>query len=75
MRRHRRRPLKISNMIFRMGKLVLMPGDVIVLQTDLRLTIAQIEALSRRAREQFKPFKVIILSAGMKVGVLRKAKR
>jgi hypothetical protein len=71
MKRHR--SLKISPMIFRMGKLVLEPGDMVVLQTDLLLNKAQVQDLRYHADKQFKPFKVAIITAGLKVGVLRKA--
>jgi hypothetical protein len=67
--------LKISNMIFRMGKLTLEPGDLVVLQTDLKLDKDQHKVLTQRANEQFKPFKTIVLSHGIKVGVLRKVKK
>jgi hypothetical protein len=71
----KRRPskLKISNMIFRMGKLMLEPGDLVVLQTDLILDRNQAVTIKKRADEQFRPFRTIILTGGMKLGVLRKA--
>jgi hypothetical protein len=67
--------LKISQMIFRMGRLVLEPGDLIVLQTTMLLDKYQATAIKRLADQQFKPFKVIVLTAGLKVGVLRKQKK
>jgi hypothetical protein len=66
--------LKISQMIFRMGRLVLEPGDLVVLQTSMFLDKDQVRAIKRSADQQFKPFKVVILTAGLKVGVLRKQK-
>jgi hypothetical protein len=66
---------KINNMLFRMAKLELQPSDTIVLQTDLMLDKNQITALRARANEQFKPYRVAILTAGLKLGVLRKVKR
>jgi hypothetical protein len=52
-------------------------GDVLVMQTDLMLNKDQIMALRERATEQFGTDfgKIVILTAGMKLGVLRKSQR
>jgi hypothetical protein len=70
----KREKAKLNNMIFRMATLVLQPGDLVVLQTDLDLDNKQANDLQRAASARFKPYKVIIITHGMKVGVLRKAK-
>ena len=71
----KRRAPKIRNMLYRMAKLELQPGDLIVLQTDLLLDNDQVTALRRNANQQFKPYRVVIMSGGLKLGALRKAKR
>jgi hypothetical protein len=60
---------------FRIAKLELQPGDMVVLQTDLMLDKEQITMLRDRADEQFRPLKakVAILTSGLRLGILRKA--
>jgi ribosome biogenesis SPOUT family RNA methylase Rps3 len=61
---------------FRLAKLELRPGDMVVLQTDLLLDKDQVTSLKRRADEQLRPLKIksMILVGGLKIGILRKAK-
>jgi hypothetical protein len=47
------------------------PDDIIVLQTDMLLDREQVLALRDRAREEFKGYKVVVMTAGLKAGVLR----
>jgi hypothetical protein len=62
---------------FRLAKLELKPGDMVVLQTDLVLSKEQCEHLKRNLDKQLKPLKVesMVLTAGLKLGILRKDKR
>ena len=61
---------------YRIGKLQIEPGDMLVLQTDLMLDKDQCQALRDRANEQFKSLnvKVAILTAGLQLAVVRKGK-
>jgi hypothetical protein len=61
---------------FRMAKLDVKPGDTVVMQTDLVLDYDQTTQLRKNMNEQLKPLKVrsILLTAGLKIGVIRKMK-
>jgi hypothetical protein len=68
---------------FRIGKLVLRPNDVLVLQTDLMLDHLQLKALRQALKKQValiwprtsdRP-KTMILTAGLKLRVLTKEKK
>ena len=61
----------------RIAKLELRPGDTVVLQTDLFLDRDQAEAIRDSANRQFAPLKikVVILTAGLKLAILRKRRK
>ena len=66
--------LKLDKVILRVGKLVVRPGDYLVLATDLFLTKEHCLQLRKLADEQFKGLgvKIAILTSGLKLAVLRK---
>jgi hypothetical protein len=72
----KRKPIAWPPLRYRIGKLQIEPGDMLVLQTDLLLDRDQIQTLRDRANEQFAALKVqvAILTAGMQLAVLRKGK-
>lgn len=79
MKRARPKSLNMRKLIklAEMKVLRIEPEDVIVLQTDLCLDKDQVQALRDRASEQFgnsvlAANRVVILTAGLKTGVLRK---
>jgi hypothetical protein len=72
--RARKPKLKFNQMLYRMGKLILEPDDWIVLSIDLDLNHKEVMAIQRLTDKRFKPYRTIILSHGMKLGVLRKGK-
>jgi hypothetical protein len=59
---------------FRIAKLELKPGDMVVLQTDLFLDRDQIQQLKNNMDEQLRSLKAksIILVGGLKIGIMRK---
>ena len=62
---------------FKVGRLDLSPGDVLVLQTDLILDGGQVKAIRKMFQEQTKSLKLrppIILTAGLKLGSVRKVR-
>lgn len=67
----------LKNFIYRLARLSVRPGDTIVLQTDMLLDVDQVTAIRDRANEQFRHLKapVVILTAGMKLGVLRRERK
>lgn len=67
-------PMRLSRLL-PMRVLRLEPGDIIVLQTDLKLDKQQIQALRDNASKQFGGCKVAVLTHGLKVGVLRKSEK
>lgn len=78
----RKRALTVSQLIklAEMKVLHIEPGDVLVLQTDHVLDKEQAGHLRERAQEQFSTsvlheHRVVVLTAGLRVGVLRKRKR
>jgi hypothetical protein len=75
MKRPKSKKPKWNVWLFRMAKLDVHPGDTVVLQTDYLLDKDQCEALRRNMDQQLEPLKVkcIILTAGLRVGVIRNA--
>jgi hypothetical protein len=73
--RRSKKRLQVLHMDFRVGKLQVKPGDIIVLITNAFLQKEQIEAIRERLNEQIEPLGVtsMILSGGVKLGILRKA--
>lgn len=68
----RRKPkFKIESLTYRVGKLTLRPDDIVVLSTDLMLDKDQMNVLHERAQAWFPDRKVLVLSHGMKLGVIR----
>jgi serine phosphatase RsbU (regulator of sigma subunit) len=61
----------IKSFDYAVGKLTLNPGDIVVLSTDLLLDKDQCTALRDRGQEHFPDHKVVVLSAGIKLGVIR----
>jgi hypothetical protein len=61
---------------FRLAKLEVRPGDMVVLQTDLMLSKDQVQHLRDNMDAQLEPLKIksVILVGGLKIGVLRKVK-
>lgn len=68
-------PFRFEITPFEIAKLDVQPGDIIVLRTDLLLTQDQCVQLKERAEEQFTGFKVVVLTAGMSLAVLRDERR
>jgi hypothetical protein len=68
-----RRPKMIDYLIVNLTKLDVHPGDTVVFHTDLELGKEQIEYLREHLGQQIAHLnvKAIILSHGIKVGVLR----
>lgn len=66
--------IKLDKVIFRVGRLTIRPGDILVLRTDLFLNKEQVEFLRDRMDEQFKDLgvKVVVLTSGLEIAVLRK---
>ena len=77
--RARKSTRKKKSMLRPMRVLRIEPGDMIVLQTDLMLDKNQVQALRDRAVEQFGTYfpdvKVVVLSAGLKAGAIRKVRK
>jgi hypothetical protein len=55
---------------FEIAKLDLHDGDIVVLRTDMMLTQEQLQYLRDRYRAEFPGIKVVVLSAGLEIGVL-----
>jgi hypothetical protein len=71
----RKKPkIKLDKVVFRVGKLTIRPGDILVLRTELLLDKEQISVVRERAAEQFKDLdvKIVVVTAGMEIAVLRK---
>lgn len=66
----KQKPNKLGITKFEVAKLELSPGDIIVLRTDLHLTMDQCRMLRERAQEQFPGFRVAILTSGISLAVL-----
>lgn len=70
---------KLPPLDWRIAKLELRPGDMLVWQTDLILDKDQIAAIRDRLREQLAPLnmqnRVLVLSAGAKLAILRKREK
>jgi len=67
----RKPKFKIENLEYRLGRLAIGPRDIIVLSTDLILDKDQCTALQDRAKQWFPDHEVFVLSAGIKLGVVK----
>jgi hypothetical protein len=55
---------------FEIAKLELQDGDIIVLRTDQSLDRDQVQAVRDRAKEQFAPHRVIVLTCGLSLAII-----
>lgn len=51
-------------------RLTLNPGDVVVISTDERITQELAEAIRKKASLKFPGHEVLVLSAGLRIGVV-----
>jgi hypothetical protein len=69
----KRKPkFKFENLEYRVGRLTVGPKDVIVLSTDLMLDKDQCLQLQARAKEWFPDNEVIVMTSGIKLGVVKR---
>lgn len=65
---------RIESLKYRIGKLDLKPGDILVLSTNLLLDPDQAKAVRDRARTFARGHKIMVLTGGLKLGVIRNHK-
>ena len=65
-------PLTLDD--FKIRKLKLRRGDLVVLKTNLPLDRDTVQAFKHHARKLFAPARVAILTAGVKISAVRKKK-
>lgn len=68
----RKPKFKVENLEYRVGRLTVGPKDVIVLSTNLMLDAEQCRFLQERAKQWFPDNEVLVLTAGMKLGVVKR---
>lgn len=77
MRSTKKPKIKLDKVTFRVGKLIVRPGDFLVLKTGLLLDRNQVTALRKVADDQFKGLgvRIAVLTGDMSLAVLRKEKK
>jgi len=62
----------LEDLDYRVGRLEIGPKDLVVVSTDMLLTREQCQALQKLTKQWFPKNRVLVLTAGLKLGVVRR---